>query len=388
MEDLLCPITHEIMRDPVVAEDGHSYERTEIERWFTAGNLTSPVTNSLLADLTLRPNFTLRNVIDAFQRLSQCNAQRDSDFDELLEIEPFWEREQRERVKAEMVAHPVEVPVFDSSAEACQAIKEVVDNARYNREDVHLLLGVIRTFPHLEHVLVQALSVLVDAELASPVNKTLMMYDHAVPLVLAVMRRFPQSMNIQQMACCFLQNLAWKSVYSRSVLFQYDATSLVVKALTFSELQTCGDLAFHALYCLRNFIIHSSKFRISMVLQDVICLVLSAMAHFNHFENVQIAGCDLLERFSNDDFTIKEVIARDGGIEQVVQAMRTFPRSELLQEKACILCQDLAKLTDNWKKLIQGGADRLVWDALSRFPTSKPIEECARLLDHRLFSDN
>ena len=38
---LCCPISMEIMRDPVIAADGHTYERAEIEAWF-ANNRTSP----------------------------------------------------------------------------------------------------------------------------------------------------------------------------------------------------------------------------------------------------------------------------------------------------------------------------------------------------------
>jgi hypothetical protein len=38
-----CPITQSIMLDPVVAEDGHSYERQAIESWLQS-NRTSPVT--------------------------------------------------------------------------------------------------------------------------------------------------------------------------------------------------------------------------------------------------------------------------------------------------------------------------------------------------------
>ena len=31
---LCCPISMEIMRDPAIAADGHTYERAEIESWF------------------------------------------------------------------------------------------------------------------------------------------------------------------------------------------------------------------------------------------------------------------------------------------------------------------------------------------------------------------
>ena len=33
-KDLLCPLTLEIFEDPVVAVDGHTYERVAIEKWF------------------------------------------------------------------------------------------------------------------------------------------------------------------------------------------------------------------------------------------------------------------------------------------------------------------------------------------------------------------
>ena len=35
--NLVCPISHALMTDPVVAADGHSYERREIERWISSG---------------------------------------------------------------------------------------------------------------------------------------------------------------------------------------------------------------------------------------------------------------------------------------------------------------------------------------------------------------
>ena len=44
---LCCPISMEIMRDPVIAADGHTYERAEIEAWF-ANNRTSPKTGAVL----------------------------------------------------------------------------------------------------------------------------------------------------------------------------------------------------------------------------------------------------------------------------------------------------------------------------------------------------
>lgn len=39
-----CPISMELMRDPVSTADGHCYERASIERWFAQGSRTSPKT--------------------------------------------------------------------------------------------------------------------------------------------------------------------------------------------------------------------------------------------------------------------------------------------------------------------------------------------------------
>ncbi len=47
-KEYICPISNEIMLDPVVCSDGHTYERAAIETWFS-GHLTSPVTNLPLA---------------------------------------------------------------------------------------------------------------------------------------------------------------------------------------------------------------------------------------------------------------------------------------------------------------------------------------------------
>lgn len=62
MAAAVCPITQEIMEDPVVCADGHSYERAAIEKWLQARQ-TSPCTNAPLPHKNLVPNHALRNLI-------------------------------------------------------------------------------------------------------------------------------------------------------------------------------------------------------------------------------------------------------------------------------------------------------------------------------------
>ena len=68
LRDFICPITTELMEDPVVTADGHTYERRAIEMWLENNN-TSPKTNRRLVDKTLRPNISLRNAIESFKQL-------------------------------------------------------------------------------------------------------------------------------------------------------------------------------------------------------------------------------------------------------------------------------------------------------------------------------
>ena len=63
-----CSITKEIMMHPVVAADGHSYERSAICNWLakTQRN-TSPATGEVLVNKILRPNFALRQAIQEWK---------------------------------------------------------------------------------------------------------------------------------------------------------------------------------------------------------------------------------------------------------------------------------------------------------------------------------
>lgn len=61
----LCPITYEVMTDPVVAADGVSYERSAIEYWFTSSQL-SPLHGNRLETTQVFPNHTLKQQIQGW----------------------------------------------------------------------------------------------------------------------------------------------------------------------------------------------------------------------------------------------------------------------------------------------------------------------------------
>uniref|UniRef100_A0A3B3ZSJ6 WD repeat, SAM and U-box domain-containing protein 1 n=1 Tax=Periophthalmus magnuspinnatus TaxID=409849 RepID=A0A3B3ZSJ6_9GOBI len=62
-DEFLGPITRELMRDPVIAADGYSYEREAIESWIRGKTKTSPMTNLPLQTTLLIPNRSLKMAI-------------------------------------------------------------------------------------------------------------------------------------------------------------------------------------------------------------------------------------------------------------------------------------------------------------------------------------
>ncbi|NXY69457.1 WSDU1 protein, partial [Glareola pratincola] len=70
-DEFLCPITRELMKDPVIAADGYSYEKDAIENWLSNKRRSSPMTNLPLPSLVLTPNRTLKMAISRWLETQQ-----------------------------------------------------------------------------------------------------------------------------------------------------------------------------------------------------------------------------------------------------------------------------------------------------------------------------
>ena len=65
-DDYICPITSDIMTDPVATMDGFTYERAAITEWLRTKD-TSPKTGSKLESKALIPNHLVRSLLRAFK---------------------------------------------------------------------------------------------------------------------------------------------------------------------------------------------------------------------------------------------------------------------------------------------------------------------------------
>jgi len=86
--DFVCPISHALMRDAVVAADGHSYERREIERWFHeaggraqsgSGRVRSPLTGAAMTSAALIPNHSFRKAIESALEAAEEEEEEEED---------------------------------------------------------------------------------------------------------------------------------------------------------------------------------------------------------------------------------------------------------------------------------------------------------------------
>ena len=69
-----CPITLELMVDPVIAEDGITYDRDAITQCFTAkGEGRSPITRQPISMSGLRINYAIKNLIEDWARQNPNN---------------------------------------------------------------------------------------------------------------------------------------------------------------------------------------------------------------------------------------------------------------------------------------------------------------------------
>ena len=95
-DDYLCPITQELMQNPVVAADGHSYEEKAIVQWLQTGHNSSPLTGEKLNHRSLIQNHRLKAIIEVFrEKLPEIQRERQIriDLDKAIKL------------REEMIAH-------------------------------------------------------------------------------------------------------------------------------------------------------------------------------------------------------------------------------------------------------------------------------------------
>jgi hypothetical protein len=113
--ECFCPITQEIMEDPVIAQDGHTYEKSAIKRWFDTGKRTSPKTGARLLSTELTPNYALRSLIQDLKARQPILARHQVNMDNLEAAIKLREEEIQQAIELKgnlLQPSPGEIIVF------------------------------------------------------------------------------------------------------------------------------------------------------------------------------------------------------------------------------------------------------------------------------------
>lgn len=62
-DELRCPISLDLIRDPVILASGHTYDRNSIAQWINSGHHTCPKSGQRLIHMALIPNYALKSLI-------------------------------------------------------------------------------------------------------------------------------------------------------------------------------------------------------------------------------------------------------------------------------------------------------------------------------------
>lgn len=80
---IYCPLSKQIFMDPVIAGDGHTYERFEILKWFRISD-TSPITQIIINKLLI-PNYSIKTLVNQYLILN--NNKTDDQYSVILSFQ-------------------------------------------------------------------------------------------------------------------------------------------------------------------------------------------------------------------------------------------------------------------------------------------------------------
>ncbi|CAH8356361.1 unnamed protein product [Eruca vesicaria subsp. sativa] len=80
-DEFRCPLSNELMRDPVVLASGQTYDKLFIQKWLSSGNRTCPKTQQVLSHTALTPNLLISDMISKWcktigveKKLNHCES--------------------------------------------------------------------------------------------------------------------------------------------------------------------------------------------------------------------------------------------------------------------------------------------------------------------------
>ncbi|XVF35830.1 hypothetical protein REPUB_Repub19eG0004600 [Reevesia pubescens] len=185
--EFLCPITLEIMSDPVIVASGQTFERKSIQKWFDSNHRTCPKTRQTLAHLSLAPNHALNNLITQWREKNNFKLPKKEDLAISSEGSSIEREEEISSLVGELSSSQLEVQR--------KAVKDIRMLSKEN-PDTRVLFAKSGAIPPLvqllsypdfkiqEHAVTALLNLSIDES-----NKKLITNEQAIPAIIEVLQK-------------------------------------------------------------------------------------------------------------------------------------------------------------------------------------------------------
>ncbi|GLU02376.1 hypothetical protein SLE2022_196280 [Rubroshorea leprosula] len=206
-DDFRCPISLELMKDPVIVSTGQTYERSCIEKWLGEGHGTCPKTQQALTSTALTPNYVLRSLIAQWCETNGIEPPKRPSSSRPSKMTSAWSP--AERVKIETLLHKLTSGNPEDQRSAAGEIRLLAKRNADNRVAIAeagaipLLVGLLST-PD-SRIQEHAVTALLNLSICED-NKGSIISSGAVPGIVQVLKK--GSMEARENAAATLFSLS------------------------------------------------------------------------------------------------------------------------------------------------------------------------------------
>lgn len=235
-DDFRCPISLELMRDPVIVATGQTYERSCIQRWIDCGNKTCPKTQQMLPNFSLTPNYVLRSLISQWCEEHNVEQPVGSINGRLRKGDGSFQEVSGDIATIKALVHKLSSRSVEERRNAATEIRSLSKRSTDNR----ILIAEAGAIPILVNLLTSEDLMTQENVVTSILN--LSIYEHNKSLIMLA-GAVPSIVQVLRMGSMEARENAAASLFSLSLLDENKITigaSGAISALV--ELLQCGSL--------------------------------------------------------------------------------------------------------------------------------------------------
>lgn len=389
---MYCPISYEIMQDPVVLDChtpcAHSFERSSIQQWIVdSGGRTCPMCNAKIRTNQLIPNTQLRETIAFVTAAAMCRHDGES----AVELEngrmhgntrmggDIAEGEGKDEVALTTVEEAA-VVLADMSTPIASQVKalEIVLNDEDKLAPIKRTELVEKGCYRLSYwrILSYGVRFNSNAIIDNDATKTLfarkVVNEGGVDVLLAAMRKYESNDTIQQACCEGLFYLASFHVECPTMIAMKGGVDLIVTAMR--KHWTNDAVQETALDALQTVSLQNEAGQKRIGREEGVDAILTTMRCHKFTSSIQILGCQILRNISTTSDHATAIVDL-GGLDDILTALRVYESQARVQEAVFGALQNILAKNKNARIVVanKGGANCML-AAMKKYESHKGIQ--------------